>query len=86
MANAARSVSAKPATPRKPQTPAAQPKPTGKPRMSRKATAAAIDPEVRRGYIEVAAYYIAERRGFTGGTELEDWIQAEEEVDRMLGG
>ncbi|MCK9283489.1 MAG: DUF2934 domain-containing protein [Rhodocyclaceae bacterium] len=54
--------------------------------MSRKATAAAIDPEVRRGYIEVAAYYIAERRGFTGGTELEDWIQAEEEVDRMLGG
>ena len=38
----------------------------------------------RRNYIEVAAYYIAERRGFFGASALEDWTQAEAEVDRML--
>ena len=40
--------------------------------------------EQRRNYIEVAAYYIAERRGFFGASALEDWTQAEAEVDRML--
>lgn len=40
--------------------------------------------EQRRNYIEVAAYYIAVRRGFFGASALEDWTQAEAEVDRML--
>jgi len=35
-------------------------------------------------YVEVAAYYIAERRGFQGGSELEDWVQAEAKIDRLL--
>lgn len=39
--------------------------------------------EQRRHYIEVAAYYIAERRGFCG-SQLEDWVQAEAEIDRLL--
>lgn len=43
-----------------------------------------IDPDQRRYYIEVAAYYIAERRGFMGGHEAEDWNAAEVEIDRML--
>lgn len=43
-----------------------------------------VDPEVRRHYVEVAAYYIAERRGFLGGCANEDWVQAELEIDRLL--
>ncbi|MFN4148791.1 MAG: DUF2934 domain-containing protein [Rhodocyclaceae bacterium] len=43
-----------------------------------------LTPEQRRLYVEVAAYYIAERRGFQGGSEIEDWVQAEAEIDRML--
>lgn len=34
--------------------------------------------------IREAAYYRAERRGFTAGHELEDWLAAEEEVDRWF--
>ena len=49
-----------------------------------KAGKASISHDQRRHYIEVAAYYIAERRGFCGGSELEDWVCAESEVDRLL--
>ena len=45
---------------------------------------AGIPPERRRNYIEMAAYYIAERRGFAPGNPLEDWVQAEAEIDRLL--
>jgi phage repressor protein C with HTH and peptisase S24 domain len=43
-----------------------------------------VDTEQRRNYIEVAAYYIAERRGFIGGNEADDWAAAEIEIDRLL--
>jgi hypothetical protein len=43
-----------------------------------------VDADQRRYYIEVAAYYIAERRGFMGGHEAEDWTAAAVEIDRML--
>ncbi|CAG4883161.1 protein of unknown function [Georgfuchsia toluolica] len=49
---------------------------------TRKANGALSDAE-RRNYVEVAAYYIAQRRGFRGGSELEDWIQAELDIDRL---
>lgn len=42
-----------------------------------------LSDEQRRYYVEVAAYYIAERRGFCG-SQLEDWVQAEAEIDRLL--
>lgn len=32
-----------------------------------------------------AAYLRAERRGFTPGHELEDWLAAEREINRLLG-
>ena len=50
--------------------------------------AAAVSPEERRRMIAEAAYFRAERRGFAVGGELDDWIQAEGEVDRLaeLGG
>jgi hypothetical protein len=45
---------------------------------------AEASPDQRRFYIEVAAYYIAERRGFMDGHEAEDWTAAEGEIDQML--
>lgn len=47
-------------------------------------TKTSLAPEQRRFYVEVAAYYIAERRGFQGGSQLEDWANAEAEIDRLL--
>ena len=32
-----------------------------------------------------AAYYRAQRRGFTPGYELQDWVEAEVEVKRLIG-
>ena len=43
-----------------------------------------IKPDERQHLIQVAAYYIAERRGFHGGSAHEDWLQAEREVDAMV--
>ncbi len=43
-----------------------------------------LTPDQRRYYVEVAAYYIAERRGFYGGSEMDDWVQAEAEIDRLV--
>jgi len=43
-----------------------------------------VTSEQRHHYIEVAAYYIAERRGFDAGCHDEDWAQAELEIDRLL--
>jgi hypothetical protein len=36
--------------------------------------------------IAEAAYLIAERRGFLGVAALDDWLQAEAEVDARLSG
>lgn len=35
--------------------------------------------------IRLAAYAIAERRGFEGGSETEDWLEAERQVDALDG-
>jgi hypothetical protein len=43
-----------------------------------------VTPEQRDRYIAVAAYYIAERRGFAAGFADKDWAQAELETDRLL--
>lgn len=45
-----------------------------------------VSDEERRKMIERAAYFRAEKRNFTPGRELEDWIAAEAEVDRELAG
>jgi hypothetical protein len=34
--------------------------------------------------IAVAAYYLAEKRGFPGGGALDDWIEAERQIDSMI--
>lgn len=51
---------------------------------TRKTAGPVVTPEQRRHYIEVAAYYIAERRGFCDGSPQEDWARAEAEIDRLL--
>jgi hypothetical protein len=48
--------------------------------------AAPISHDQRNHYVEIAAYYIAERHGFTPGREVADWAEAEAEIDRLLGG
>lgn len=74
----------KAATPAKPVA-AKSAKASATPRKTaRKAAAPGISPEQRRHYVEVAAFYIAERRGFVGGNAAEDWAQAEREVERLL--
>lgn len=40
--------------------------------------------EQRQHYIEVAAYNIAESKGFVSGCDLENWLTAEAEIDRLL--
>lgn len=73
---------AKPAA--KPAAPKAAKPAEKKAAPAKKGNGPAVTPEQRRYYVEVAAYYIAERRGFHGGSELADWAQAEREVEQLL--
>ncbi|MFN3565146.1 MAG: DUF2934 domain-containing protein [Burkholderiaceae bacterium] len=54
-------------------------------RAATTAQRAAIGADERRAMIARAAYYRAERRGFAPGGELQDWLEAEAEIDRALG-
>ncbi len=44
----------------------------------------AVSPTERHDRIAEAAYLRAERRYFPPGRELEDWLEAEAEVDKLL--
>jgi hypothetical protein len=39
---------------------------------------------VRFAKIQQAAYYLAQRRGFEPGHELDDWVAAEREIRQLL--
>ena len=43
-----------------------------------------VSVEQRATYVAVAAFYIAERRGFEQGNPMDDWLAAEAEVDRLI--
>ena len=45
-----------------------------------------VTPEERWRMIAVAAYHKAEKRGFVAGNELDDWTEAEQEIDTLLFG
>lgn len=45
---------------------------------------AAVDTATRRQMIAEIAYLRAEARGFTGGDPQQDWVEAENEVNRIL--
>ena len=42
------------------------------------------DPDARQMMIAEAAYYLAEKRGFTSGGELQDWLDAEAQIEATL--
>ena len=56
-----------------------------RPASTADASAPAVSPDDRDRWVEVAAYYIAQRRGFAEGSPLEDWLAAEREFERLLG-
>jgi hypothetical protein len=47
-------------------------------------SASSIDPGIRQQLVAAEAYFLAERRGFAGGNELEDWVAAERVVDSRI--
>ncbi|MFZ5540077.1 MAG: DUF2934 domain-containing protein [Pseudomonadota bacterium] len=55
------------------------------PRAATPGRRATLSPDERRAMIAQAAYYRAQRRGFAPGGELQDWLEAEAEIDRSLG-
>ncbi|MGO9593890.1 MAG: DUF2934 domain-containing protein [Steroidobacteraceae bacterium] len=48
------------------------------------ASAKRTEAAVRHAMIAQAAYFLSERRSFCAGRELDDWLAAETEVDRIL--
>ena len=46
----------------------------------------AVSAHERQMLIARAAYFRAEKRGFAPGCELQDWVEAEAEVLRLIGG
>jgi hypothetical protein len=46
--------------------------------------ATTVTPEERWQMISEAAYFLAEKRGFSGGNPCDDWAQAEQQVDTEL--
>ncbi len=55
-------------------------------RATMKPKGAEFSPEERQRWVAEAAYFIAESRGFAPGAELDDWLQAEGEIERRLAG
>ena len=43
-----------------------------------------ISNELRNELIQLSAYYKAERNGFSEGEDEQNWLEAEQEVDRFL--
>ena len=72
-----------PATPRSAKAaPSTKPaKPKVRDRARRVET---ITEEQRRSMIAERAYFKAERRGFAGGDALQDWCEAEAEIDALI--
>ena len=66
------------------QTKKAAPKKVVK--KAKKSSVLNISPEERWKMIAVAAYHIAEKRNFAPGNDLQDWVEAEQEIDKFLQG
>jgi hypothetical protein len=59
---------------------------TARSKTTKLSTPVEVTPEERWRIIAVAAYHKAEQRGFTPDRVLDDWLEAEKEVDMLLGG
>ncbi len=49
-----------------------------------KSTPVIISSEQRLAMIRTAAYYLGQKRGYMGGSELDDWVRAEREIDNLI--
>ena len=45
----------------------------------------APSPEERQRWVATAAYHRAEKRGFAPGYDMQDWLDAEAEIDELIG-
>jgi len=45
---------------------------------------AVLDPDLRHRMISEAAYYLYSQRGYADGNELDDWLQAEAQIDDLI--
>ncbi len=43
-----------------------------------------LDPDLRHRMISEAAYYLCTQRGCADGYDMDDWLQAEEQIDHVL--
>ena len=61
--------------------------PNSKKATSKKAAkkVTAPNPEELKKMISETAYYLAEHRGFEGGCQLHDWLEAEAKIHRIYG-
>lgn len=82
----ARSTTAADAASRVPAAPGGQAAGTDPRRAGADASSSPIDPADRHRRIAEAAYYRYVQRGTAGGDPLDDWLQAEEQVDQTLIG
>lgn len=64
--------------------PVAKSKPKAEPVEAADNPKSSMGKEQRAHYVEVAAFYIAERRGFASVDPMEDWLAAEAEIDRLI--
>jgi 4-alpha-glucanotransferase len=64
-------------------TPGAEPTSSS---LSPSGSPAELSPQERREMVAVAAYYLAEQRGFAPGKDVEDWVRAEQYIDDMVRG
>jgi len=59
-------------------------KAVAKSKRSAATRSAAVDPQSMRELVAAEAYFLAERRGFIAGYELEDWVTAERAIESRL--
>ena len=71
-------------TKRRPPTDTAHTSVTRTPARESPSLLADPDGATRRELVAVEAYFLAERRGFTPGCELDDWLAAEAAVEARL--
>lgn len=57
---------------------------SGNAERTAKAASRVVEDSERNRMIETAAYYRAEKRGFGSGHELDDWLEAEQEIQQQL--
>lgn len=67
------------------RAPAVAAKPSMGNTQVRPGSAPPLDARERDRLIALAAYFRAEKRGFAPGCELQDWVEAEAEVLRLIG-